>query len=129
MNVEYSLEERNRIANDMFGGADFEIRAYSDTAIAADGTGGTEITADGYSPIEITNDTTTFPAATTGTRANAVIFSKSFDEAATIASIGIFTQTGDFLARLVLDTPLEIEAGQLWRFPVGSFSFTPQNIS
>lgn len=128
MPTEYSIIERNRIANDMFGGFDFEIRAYSDT-VGADGTGGTEIDADGYEPIEITNDTTNFPLATTGTRENAVVFSKTFDEAATIVSIGIFAAGGDFLARKVFDEPLEIEAGQLWRFPVGSITFTPQNPS
>lgn len=126
MPAEYSLSERNRIANDLFGGVDFEIRAYSDT-IAADGTGGTEIDADGYSPIEIVNDLTNFPTATTGTRANAVAFEKTFTEAAEIVSIGVFSDTDDFLARRVLDAPLEVEAGQKWRFPVGSITFTPTN--
>lgn len=124
--IEFSLTELNRIANDLFGGVDFEIRAYSDT-LQADGTGGTELTASGYSPIAVTNDTTNFPTATTGTRANAVVFTKTFDAAATIVSIGVFTSTGGFLARDVLATPLAVEAGQIWRFTVGSFSFTPTN--
>jgi len=128
-NPEYSLLERNRIANNMFGGVDFEIRAYSDT-ISASGSGGTEITADGYSPIEIENDTTNFPLATLGTRSNAVVFEKIFTEAAEIVSIGIFAQaSGDFLGRRVLDEPLEISAGQVWRFPIGSIIFAPVNPS
>lgn len=126
MATEYSLLERNRIANNMFGGEDFEIRAYSNT-ISATGTGGTEITAAGYSPIEIENNTTNFPLATAGTRANVVAFSKTLTAAATIVSIGIFSEDGDFLARKVFDAPLTVEAGQLWRFPVGSITYTPQN--
>lgn len=126
--TEFALTERNRIANDLFGGEDFEIRAYSNT-ISGTGTGGTEIDADGYSPIEIVNDTTNFPAATTGTRTNAVAFEKTLTEDATIVSIGIFSSGGDFLARKVLTAPLEIEAGQKWRFPVGSITFTPTNPS
>ena len=128
MPAEYSLLERNRIANNLFGGADFEIRAYSNT-ISNTGTGGTEIDADGYSPIEITNNLTNFPLATTGTRTNAVAFSKTFTEDAEIVSIGIFSSSGDFLARRVLDEPLEVAAGQQWRFPIGSINFTPTNPS
>ena len=126
-NPEFSLLERNRIANSLFGGVDFVIKAYSDT-VSATGTGGTEITAGGYSPIAVTNNTTNFPIASTGTRSNAVEFSKTFTSAGTIQSIGIFAAgTGDFLARKILATPLAVGAGQSWRFPVGSFTFTPQN--
>ncbi len=126
--VEFSLFERNRIANNLFGGADFEIRAYSDT-ISSTGTGGTEIDADGYEPIEIENDTTNFPTATTGARTNAVAFQKQFTEAATIASMAVFSSGGDFLARIVPSSPLEVGGGEYWRFPIGSITFTPSNPS
>ncbi len=126
-NPEYSLLERNRIANNLFGGADFTIKAYSDT-ISALGSGGTELTAAGYSPILILNNTTNFPLATTGTRSNAVAFQKTLTAAATIVSIGIFaTASGDFLARKVLTVPLTIDAGQNWRFNIGSITFAPTN--
>lgn len=124
---EYSLLERNRIANNMFGGVNFKIRAYSDT-ISATGTGGTEITAGGYSPIEIVNNAANFPLATNGQRTNAVAFEKTFTTQATIVSIGIFaTVSGDFLGRKILDAPLVIAAGQIWRFPIGSIIFAPVN--
>lgn len=126
MPAEFSLLERNRIANNLFGGANFEIRAYSNT-ISATGTGGTEIAVSGYSPIAIVNNTTNFPTATTGTRANAVAFEKTFAAAATIVSIGFFSSTGDFLGRKILPAPLVVGAGQNWRFPVGSITFTPTN--
>lgn len=128
MAVEFALTERNRIANDLFGGEDFEIRAYSNT-VSSTGTGGTEITADGYEPIEIENNTTNFPNATLGTRSNAVAFEKTLTEEATIQSIGVFSSGGAFLARKVLTPPLAVEAGQKWRFPVGSITFTPTNPS
>jgi len=126
MAAETSILERNRILNDIYNGEDFEIRAYSDT-ISSTGTGGTEIIAAGYSPIEIANNTTNFPAATTGARANAVAFSKTFTEAATIVSYGIFSADGDFLGRQILDAPLEVDAGQFWRFPIGSITFAVNN--
>lgn len=127
--LEFSIIERNRLANDLFGGADFTIKAYSNT-ISSTGTGGTEITAAGYSAIAVTNNTTNFPAATTGTRASAVEFTKSFTADASIKSIGIFkTSDGTFLARKVYDTPLAVLAGQDWRFPIGSITYTPQNPS
>lgn len=128
MPVEYSLLERNRIANNLFGGANFEIRAYSNT-ISATGTGGTELSGDGYSPIAITNNLTNFPTATNGVRANAVAFEKTFTAQKTIASIGIFSATGDFLARKVLMTSLVVGANQNWKFPVGSITFEPQNLT
>lgn len=128
MAVEFSLLERNRVANNLFGGADFEIRAYSNT-ISSTGTGGTEINAAGYSPIQITNNTTNFPLAANGTRANAVAFQKTFTAPASIASVGIFSAAGDFLARRVYATPLEVAAGQNWSFAVGSITFTPTNPS
>lgn len=128
-NPEYSLLERNRIANNLFGGVDFEIRAYSDI-VSDTGTGGTEITVAGYSPIAVANDATNFPPATDGSRANAVEFAKNFTAAATIVSIGIFAAvSGDFLARKILDAPLTIAAGESFRFPVGSFTFAAQNIT
>ena len=126
--IEFSLLERNRIANDLFGGADIVIKAYSNT-ISNTGTGGTEITADGYEPIEITNDTTNFPSATTGTRSNAVVFQKQFTEEATIVSMAIFNSDGDFLARNVLSVPLVIGENEYWRFAVGAIVFTPTNPS
>lgn len=127
-NPEYALVERNRIANNLFGGVNFEIRAYSDI-VSDTGTGGTEITAAGYSPIAVANDTTNFPLATLGTRENAVEFSKTFTQSATIVSLGIFAAvSGVFIARQILAAPLVIPAGQTWRFPIGSFSFTPQNL-
>jgi hypothetical protein len=129
MGLEYSIVERNRLANDLFGGADFTIKAYSNT-ISATGTGGTEITSAGYSPIAVANNTTNLPAATTGTRTNAVEFFKSLTADASIKSIGIFkTSDGTFLARKVYDSPLAVLAGQDWRFPVGSMNFSFNNPS
>lgn len=125
MALEFSLVERNRIANDFFGGEDIVIKAYSNT-ISATGTGGTEITADGYEPIAITNNTTNFPVATTGTRSNAVEFSKAFTEDASISSYGIWAGS-TFLGRVVFSSPFVVSAGQNWRFPVSSITYTPQN--
>lgn len=126
MPAEISLIERNRIADDMFSGEDFEIRAYSNT-VSATGTGGTEITAAGYSPISITNNTTNFPAATTGTRTNAVVFQKQFTAAATIVSMAIFSASGVFLARKIPASPIAVGAGEYWRFNVGAISFAVNN--
>lgn len=127
MPAEFSLLERNRIVNDIYNGADFEIRAYTNT-ISATGTGGTEVAVSGYSPIQIANNTANFPLAVNGTRSNAVAFSKTFEAGASIVSIGIFaTVSGDFLGRQVYAQPLEVEAGQLWRFPIGSISFAANN--
>ena len=126
MAVEFSLLERNRIANNLFGGANFVIRAYSNQ-ISATGTGGTELVNAGYSAIAVENNTTNFPLATNGTRSNSVAFERAFTESGSIASVGIFAENGDFLARRVYDQPLVVEAGQNWRFPPLSISFTPGN--
>ena len=126
MQVEFSLLERNRIANNLFGGANFVIKAYSNQ-ISATGANGVELSNAGYSAIAVANNTTNFPLATNGTRSNSVAFERAFTESAAIASVGIFAENGDFLARRIYDQPLSVEAGQNWRFPVGSFSFTPSN--
>ena len=127
--IEFALVERNRIANDLFGDANFTIKAFSNI-ISNTGTGGTEITAAGYSPIAVTNDTTNFPAATTGTRSNAVAFERDFTADASILSLGFFkTSDGTFLARKVYDAAFLVSAGQKWRFAAGSIVFTPTNPS
>lgn len=125
--IEFSLIERNRVANNLFNNANFTIRAYSNT-IGADGAGGTELTSAGYSAINITNDLTNFPTATNGTRSNAVEYYRDFTADGSISSIGIFnTATGEFLARKVYATPFLVTNGQRWRFAVGSITFTPTN--
>ncbi len=126
--IEFSLALRNDIANTkFFNNEDFTIKAFSGV-VSASGAGA-EITAAGYAPIAVTNDLTTFPAATNGTRSNAVIFeTPEFTEDADILSYGIFkTADGTFLGRVVKDAPFTVSVGQKLRFPVNSISFTPQN--
>lgn len=128
--LEFSLSERNRIADNLFGGENFTIKAFSGV-IAADGTGGTEITAAGYAAIAVTNNTATFPNASNGTRANAVKLPSTFLEITadfTVLSLGFFkTSDNTFLARKVFDVPFEVYNGQSFGFQIGAITFTPTN--
>lgn len=133
--VEFSLRERLKIANAIFGGEAYVIpetytlKAYSNT-IALDGTGGTELDNDGYSAIEFDNDTTMFPHATsTLPKASAVEYHKDFEEDASIQSEGLFDEDGHLVLRVVYDPPLEVLAGQQWRFAVGAITLNPRNPS
>lgn len=126
--LELSAEQLAVISNNMFGGVNFTIRAYSNV-IGADGTGGAEITAAGYVPIAVTNNLTTFPAADAAntSRSNAVKLPDPFmaiTENFSILSYGIFkTSNGEFLGRKVLDAPYDVTDGQSFGFPVGSFTY------
>lgn len=132
MAFEFSLRERLRIANSVFGGATytpvgtFTIKAYSDT-VGIDGTGGTELTAAGYSAITLANNTTNFPTATALPKSNAAPVHRDLTAAASIKSIGVFDESGNFFGRKVYATALAIAAGQQWRFAIGSISFNPLN--
>lgn len=134
MSFEFSLFERNRIVNAMFGGAaytpatSFKVKAYSNT-ISLTGTGGTEITSAGYSEINVPNNTTIFPTTTTGAKASTAEYTRPLTADASIKSIGVFDQDGNFIGRKVYATPLAVLAGQDWRFPVGSITPSVQNPS
>jgi hypothetical protein len=120
---------RSALLDEAIGGVAFtpdtnlRIRLFS-TTLDRDGVG-TELVADGYAFVEIDNDTTSFPLATDGAKANAVQF--DFPTATAdwdaILAVGIFDTDGNLYFYQNYSSPKYVLDTQIWTYSPGEITF------
>ena len=123
---------KNKLLDKCVGAVNFTpaatlwIRLFS-TDLTVAGTG-TELSNPSYQALEIGNDTTTFPLAASGAKANAVRF--DFDAAeedwTAIEAVGLFdAETGGNLYFFEnLTAPIAVETGENLYFDIGDIEFS-----
>lgn len=98
------------------------------TAIPSALGGGTEVSVGSYSRVEVSNDGTTWPAASSGSKANgiAVIFPTASASWGTIVGFGIHDDpSADSLVTWgILGTPQAIALGDTAQFDIGALVIT-----
>lgn len=124
----------NKINDHVLGGSDYTRPAtvyfalY--TAAPSESGGGTEVSnsGTGYSRKAVTNNSTNFPASSSGTKSNgtAISFDSATSSWGTIVAFGVFDAStgGNLLYFGSLTTSRAIATGDTARFAAGDFSVT-----
>lgn len=98
------------------------------TVAPSDTGGGTEVTGGSYARVAVTNNSTNWPAASGGAKANgtAVTFPTATASWGTVVAFGIFDagSGGNLLAWATLTTNKTIGSGDTASFPIGDIDIT-----
>lgn len=90
--------------------------------------GGTEVTGGSYARVAVTNNSTNFPAASSGQKTNGTLidFGTATASWGTIVAIGIYDAStgGNLIGYGALSTPISVSSGQPFSVPAGGAVFT-----
>lgn len=107
--------------------ATFHIALFT-TSPGDDGTGGTEVSGNNYSRVSVTNNTTNWPNASGGAKANgtAITFATPSGTWGTVTSFGIYDAStgGNLLYFGNLTSNQTINTGNAVEFPIGDLAIT-----
>lgn len=122
----------NKVLDHVLGGPDYTrpatVYAALYTTSPADAGGGTEVSGGGYARVAITNNSTNWPPAAGGAKANGtdIVFPTATASWGTIVAVGLFDALtgGNLLYWATLDTPKDVGAGDTARISTGSFTLS-----
>lgn len=122
----------NEILDHVLGGGDYTrpatVYVALFTATPNDAGGGTEVTGGSYARAAVTNDSTNFPAASGGSKANGVAIDFATPTAGwgLVTSFGVFDAAtdGNLLYYGDLGSSKTIDVDDDVSFPIGSLTFT-----
>lgn len=122
----------NKVLDHILGGADYTRPAnvyYAlYTAGPTDAGGGTQVTGNNYARVEVANNSTNFPASSSGQKQNGAIitFPTATGAWGTVSHVGIFDAAsgGNLLMHAALSSTKVIENGDTPSWPVGALTFT-----
>ncbi len=122
----------NELLDHVFGGSDYArpatlyIALY--TSAPSDSGGGTEVSGGSYARAAVTNNTTNFPAASGGSKANgtAITFAQATAGWGTVSHVGVFDALtgGNLLYWGALTTPRTVANGDIFNFAIGDLVIT-----
>ena len=122
----------NKILDHVIGGSDYTrpatIYFALFTVAPSDAGGGTEVSGNGYARVAMTNNSTNFPAASGGSKTNAVavVFPTATGNWGTVSHYGVFDASsgGNLIVHGAMTTAKLVENGDTASYPVSSFSLT-----
>lgn len=121
----------NKILDHILGGPSFTtpvtIHVALYTAGPTDAGGGTEVTGNNYTRVALTNNSTNFPAASSGQKSNgaAITFPTATGAWGSVTHVGLFNAAsgGDLLMHAPLAQAKTIENGDTPSWPPGALTF------
>ncbi|MFT3992449.1 MAG: hypothetical protein QM680_13675 [Luteolibacter sp.] len=121
----------NKVADHVLGGSDFTrpatvyVALY--TATPTDSGGGTELSGGGYARATMTNNSTSWPASSSGLKRNgvAITFPTASASWGTVVAFGIFDASsgGNLLVWGELDVAKSVESGDTPSFGISALQF------
>ncbi|MBD2771144.1 phage tail fiber protein [Iningainema tapete] len=123
---------KNALLNTLLGNVPFNIIpilyfGYA-TSTPTDAVAGTEPSAGAYARVGVANNTNLFPAATLGSKANAldINFPEATASQGTVTNVQIFDAQsgGNYLGRYAFGTPQSITTGTIPSIPANTFTIT-----